>query len=278
MKTVASGCFPFVNAAPSLLRLTRTSTRSAITIIAIAIITCRTGVSQCTSPVRSRLLPGRTTSGPREIFCALSPWTSIVNPNVISGAILITSHDARRPPAWPGVYLPFAEAAGISCQHCLRLVSTHDETGATARLIPFTVDGLILAASMLTLDANRRHHPVPPWRAGAWPPASWPLSGQAVARPRPRPHQHTGQRLASPGTRRLIRTPHDTDQNGARSQRHATFLVQMRHAAPAVDQDASPALMEAPSVAQMVLASHQAGGSQRAIARQLNIDRRRSNA
>lgn len=32
----------------------------------------------------------------------------------------------------------------------------------TARLIPFTVDGLILAASMLTLDANRRRQGVPP--------------------------------------------------------------------------------------------------------------------
>ena len=42
--------------------------------------------------------------------------------------------------------------------------------GRTARLVPFTVDGLILAASMLILDANRRSQPVPPlarWCLGA---------------------------------------------------------------------------------------------------------------
>jgi hypothetical protein len=50
------------------------------------------------------------------------------------------------------------------------VVSTHGETGVIARLVPFTVDGLILAASMLILDANRRHQPVPPlarWCLGA---------------------------------------------------------------------------------------------------------------
>jgi ABC-type spermidine/putrescine transport system permease subunit II len=47
-------------------------------------------------------------------------------------------------------------AAIISFQHAYELVSTHGEIGVTIRLAPFTVDGLILAASMLTLDANRR--------------------------------------------------------------------------------------------------------------------------
>jgi hypothetical protein len=63
-----------------------------------------------------------------------------------------------------------AVAAVISYRHAYELVSTHGETGVTARLLPFTVDGLILAASMLILDANRRHHPVPPlarWYLGA---------------------------------------------------------------------------------------------------------------
>jgi hypothetical protein len=55
-----------------------------------------------------------------------------------------------------------AVAAVISYRHAYELVSTHGETGVTARLVPFTVDGLILAASMLTLDANRRHQRVPP--------------------------------------------------------------------------------------------------------------------
>src|SRR5437660_301382 len=63
-----------------------------------------------------------------------------------------------------------AVAAVISYRHAYELVSTHGETGMTARLVPFTVDGLILAASMLTLDANRRHQRVPPlahWCLGA---------------------------------------------------------------------------------------------------------------
>jgi Protein of unknown function (DUF2637) len=39
-------------------------------------------------------------------------------------------------------------AAVISYQHAYELVSTHGEHGLTARLLPFTVDGLIWAASM----------------------------------------------------------------------------------------------------------------------------------
>jgi pheromone shutdown protein TraB len=55
-----------------------------------------------------------------------------------------------------------AVAAVISYRHAYDLVSTHGESGVTARLVPFTVDGLILAASMLILDANRHRQPVPP--------------------------------------------------------------------------------------------------------------------
>ena len=63
-----------------------------------------------------------------------------------------------------------AVAAVISYRHAYELVTTHGETGLTARLLPFTVNGLILAASMLILDASRRHQPVPPlarWCLGA---------------------------------------------------------------------------------------------------------------
>ena len=63
-----------------------------------------------------------------------------------------------------------AVAAVISYRHAYELVTTHGETGLTARLLPFTVDGLILAASMLILDASRRAMPVPPlarWCLGA---------------------------------------------------------------------------------------------------------------
>jgi Protein of unknown function (DUF2637) len=77
-----------------------------------------------------------------------------------------------------------AVAAVISYRHAYELVSTHGETGLTARLVPFTVDGLILAAGMLVLDASRRNRPAPPlarwclghWRAGASALASWPQS------------------------------------------------------------------------------------------------------
>src|ERR1700684_3794268 len=63
-----------------------------------------------------------------------------------------------------------AVAAIFSYRHAYELVSTHGETGLTARLIPFTVDVLILAGRMLILDASRGNQPVPTlarWCLGA---------------------------------------------------------------------------------------------------------------
>ena len=57
-------------------------------------------------------------------------------------------------------------AAIISYQHAYELVRSHGESGMTARLLPFTVDGLIWAASMVILNASRRNRPVP--RLAAW--------------------------------------------------------------------------------------------------------------
>jgi hypothetical protein len=57
-------------------------------------------------------------------------------------------------------------AAIISYQHVYELVRSHGESGVTARLMPFTVDGLIWAAFMAVLDASRRNQPVP--RLAAW--------------------------------------------------------------------------------------------------------------
>src|SRR6201992_1962240 len=57
-------------------------------------------------------------------------------------------------------------AAVISYQHAYELVRSHGESGVTARLAPFTVDGLSWAASMVVLDASRRGQPVP--RLAAW--------------------------------------------------------------------------------------------------------------
>jgi hypothetical protein len=48
----------------------------------------------------------------------------------------------------------------------VRYGSSHGESRATARLVPFTVDGLIWAASMVILDASRRGQPLP--RLAAW--------------------------------------------------------------------------------------------------------------
>src|SRR5438270_850391 len=60
--------------------------------------------------------------------------------------------------------------AVISSQHAYELITSHGEIGFTARLLPFTVDGLIWAASMVVLDASRRNQPVPRlalWSLGA---------------------------------------------------------------------------------------------------------------
>lgn len=59
---------------------------------------------------------------------------------------------------------------GIFYRYAYELVIAHGETEVTAQLVPFTADGLILAASMLILDASRRNQPAPPlarWCLGA---------------------------------------------------------------------------------------------------------------
>ena len=54
-----------------------------------------------------------------------------------------------------------AVAAVASYEHAYELVRMHGESGWTARLVPFTVDGLIYASSMVMLDSARRKTPVP---------------------------------------------------------------------------------------------------------------------
>jgi hypothetical protein len=105
-------------------------------------------------------------------------------------------------------------AAIISYQHAYELVISHGETGITARLLPFTVDGLIWAASMVVLDASRRNHRAP--RLAACSLAAGIVAtiganlahGQPGPRPRPRPDRRPGQRLARGSEGRLIRTPY----------------------------------------------------------------------
>jgi hypothetical protein len=51
-------------------------------------------------------------------------------------------------------------AAVASYQHAYDLVRAHGESGWAARMVPFTVDGLIYASSMVMLDSARRKMPV----------------------------------------------------------------------------------------------------------------------
>lgn len=52
-------------------------------------------------------------------------------------------------------------AGWVSYEHALTVVESHGETGALGHLYPFTIDGLIFAASMALLDAARRHKKPP---------------------------------------------------------------------------------------------------------------------
>jgi hypothetical protein len=107
-------------------------------------------------------------------------------------------------------------AAIISYQHAYELVPSHGDSGVTARLLPFTVDGLIWAASMVVLDASRRNLPVP--AAGRVEPGRGHRGHgqrQPGARRRARPGQRIGQRMNSP-----LRRP--WNRPSARSIRRAT--------------------------------------------------------
>ena len=95
-----------------------------------------------------------------------------------------------------------AVAAVISYRHAYELVSSHGESGLTARLVPFTVDGLILAASMLILDASRRNQSAPP--LVPWCRDRRHHQCQPGARPGSRTHRCIGQRLARPGAGRFV--------------------------------------------------------------------------
>jgi hypothetical protein len=167
-------------------------------------------------------------------------------------------------------------AAIISYRHAYELVSAHGETGLTARLIPFTVDGLILAASMLILDASRRNQPVPPlarWCLGAGIVATvganlahglghGPIGALVSAWPA----------LALAGSFELLMILIRTGKTAA-VELGSVGLV--RQPGGAVGAEVPPALPHAPDLVQTIRDWHGAGHSQRAIARELNIDRRR---
>jgi hypothetical protein len=169
-----------------------------------------------------------------------------------------------------------AVAAVISYRHAYELVRSHGESGLTARLVPFTVDGLIWAASMLILDANRHNRAVPAlarWCLGAGIVATiganlahglghGPIGALVSAWPA----------LALVGSFELLATLIRTEHRATVERSPNAVRYQ---AVPDVEQGGPPAVAEAPSLEQMVRARHEAGTSQRAIARQLSIDRRK---
>lgn len=167
-------------------------------------------------------------------------------------------------------------AAVISYRHAYELVATHGESGPTARLVPLTVDGLIWAASMVILDANRRHQPVPAL-------AKWSLGVGIVAT--------IGANLAHGighgPTSALVSAWPAVALVG--SYELLMALVRAEHrpsAAPevsgstqrdaqGVEPDAPLGPADAPTLEQLVRTRHEAGDSQRAISRELKIDRRK---
>jgi hypothetical protein len=169
-----------------------------------------------------------------------------------------------------------AVAGVISYQHAYELVSAHGETGITAHLFPLTVDGVIVAASMLILDASRRNQPVPVL-------ARWCLGTGIVATIGANLAHGLGHgpigalvsawpALALAGSfellMTLVRTSHQTTAPSAQASPAALPASAALHGVP-------PASAGAPSLTEAVRAWNEAGHSQRAIARELGMDRRK---
>jgi hypothetical protein len=165
-------------------------------------------------------------------------------------------------------------AAVISYQHAYELVTSHGETGFTARLLPFTVDGLIWAASMVVLDASRRNQPVP--RLALWSLASGIVATVGANLAHGLGHGPVGAlvsawpALALVGSFELlmllIRKHH---QAGAGQGAGVASDV-----APGAAEPVPPVVQLAPTLDQAVRDLHAAGHSQRSIARDLNLGRR----
>jgi hypothetical protein len=167
-------------------------------------------------------------------------------------------------------------AAVISYSHAYELVRSHGETGTTARLLPFTVDGLIWAASMVVLDASRRGQPVP--RLAAWSLGAGIVATVGANLAHGVGHGPVGAlvsawpALALVGSfellMMLIRAKHGRRTGEAESEpRHQS--------APPLAEEAPMELPVAPTLEQTIRTRHEAGHSQRAIARELDIDRRK---
>jgi hypothetical protein len=167
-------------------------------------------------------------------------------------------------------------AAVISYQHAFELVRSHGESGVTARLLPFTVDGLIWAASMVVLDASRRGQPVP--RLAAWSLGTGIVATVGANLAHGVGHGPVGALVSAwpalplVGSFELLMMLIRAERNVQSDHAGPELRYQ---AAPPLAQDAPLELPVAPALEQTVRERHQAGHSQRAIARELNLDRRR---
>jgi hypothetical protein len=167
-------------------------------------------------------------------------------------------------------------AAIISYQHAYDLVTSHGETGLTAHLLPFTVDGLIWAASMVVLDASRRNHRVP--RLAAWSLAADIVATVGANLAHGLSHGPIGAlvsawpALALVGSFELLMLLIRTHQ---RPNADGSADTTPDSPAPPTDYPEPPVGLLATSMEQMVRSWHAEGRSQRAIARDLNIDRRK---
>ena len=167
-------------------------------------------------------------------------------------------------------------AAVISYQHAFELVRSHGESGVTARLLPFTVDGLIWAASMVVLDASRRGQPVP--RLAAWSLGAGICATVGANLAHGVGHGPVGAlvsawpALALIGSFELLMMLIRTGRGSSTGDVEPEPRYQP---APPLAHDAPLELPAAPTLEQIVHARDEAGFSQRAIASELNIDRRK---
>jgi hypothetical protein len=167
-------------------------------------------------------------------------------------------------------------AAVISYQHAFELVRSHGESGLTARLLPFTVDGLIWAAPMVVLDASRRSQPVPRLAAGSLGAGIVATVGANLAHGVG--HGPVGTlvsawpALALVGSFELLMM---LIRTGRHLREGSADTGPWYQAAPSVEHQAPLELPVAPTLEQTIRAWHDAGHSQRAIARKLDIDRRK---
>jgi hypothetical protein len=164
-------------------------------------------------------------------------------------------------------------AAIISYQHAYELVSTHGEHGLTARLLPFTVDGLIWAASMAVLDASRRNQRVPPLAACSLGVGIVATVGANLAHGLG--HGPVGALVSAWPALALVGSFELLMMLIRSAHRAVTHTVVEHELAPQAEHDAPPVAPDVPTLEHSVRERYDAGHSQRAIARDLKIDRRK---